>query len=293
MPDKQHPPQAATPEEGVSTYVTLEGMRFHSVSWGPPDAPVLLCLHGLRSYARTFQPLAAALSSEFRVIALDQRGRGKTDWDPHRDYHAVRYAKDIGAFLDALNLRAVHLLGHSMGGNNALLYSLENAQRLRSLILEDSGPGASRNSEGATRINHELSQTPTVFADWDSARRFWRSIRPNVTEEAIDSRVSNSMHQTPEGIGWVHDQAGITQCRLHPSQPDPDLWPCIKKISCPTLLLRGARSDYLARTTFEQMLDTNPLIEGVEIEGAGHYLHDDQPQRFNEAVADFLRRQPR
>jgi len=280
-------------ETGVSSYVTLSGLRFHSVTWGRHDAPAVLCLHGLRSYSRTFQPLAATLARDFRVIALDQRGRGETDWDPRREYYVAHYAKDIEAFVDAMGLDTLHLLGHSMGGINALVYSLANGHRLRSLILEDSGPGASRNSEGAKRINAELTSTPERFADWDAARRFWRSIRPDVTKEAIESRVSNSMRQTAEGVGWVHDQAGITQCRLHPTQADPDLWPCVQKIACPTLLLRGARSDYLSRETFEQMLEVNPRIEGLQIEGAGHYIHDDQPERFNSAVGAFLRKQPR
>lgn len=276
---------------GIAHFVQLDGLRFHYVAWGPQDAPAVVCLHGLRSYARTFEPLALALADRFRIVALDQRGRGLTDWDPERNYHARRYAQDIGDFVDALGLDTVHLLGHSMGGINALVYSLTQGHRLRSLILEDSGPGASRSSEGAARINAELARTPADFADWGEARRFWRAIRPNVTEAAIDSRVANSLHETGGRVTWRHDQAGITHCRLHPSQPDIDLWPCVQAIGCPTLLLRGADSDYLSRDTFARMQTANANIAGVEIAGAGHYVHDDKPVAFIAAVQSFLARQ--
>ncbi len=139
----------------------------------------------------------------------------------------------------------------------------------------------------------ELTNTPASFPDWASARAFWRSIRPNVTEEAIDSRVANSLREADGGVTWVHDQAGITQCRLEPTQADPDLWPCVHALPCPTLLVRGAKSDYLSHDTFEAMLAANPRITGVEIEGAAHYVHDDAPQAFNEAVRSFLLQQPR
>jgi pimeloyl-ACP methyl ester carboxylesterase len=273
--------------------VKLGALNFHYVSWGRADAPVLLCLHGLRSYARTFQPLAAVLEQDFHVIALDQRGRGRTDWDPSRNYYVDQYVQDLERFIDALGLDTVHLLGHSMGGINALVYSLANASRLRSLVLEDSGPGASRGSGGASRIDAELRNTPAAFPDWGSARAFWRSIRPNVTDEAIDSRVTNSLREGDGVVTWMHDQIGITQCRLQPTQTDPDLWPCVRALSCPTLLVRGAKSDYLSRETFEAMLASNEKITGVEVAEAAHYVHDDAPQAFNAAVRGFLLQQPR
>ncbi|MGJ7530612.1 alpha/beta fold hydrolase [Variovorax sp. GB1P17] len=281
-------PGDAAPHVASSHFVQLGELRFHYVAWGPQGAPVVLCLHGLRSYARTFAPLASVLADEFRVVALDQRGRGRTDWDPARNYHAARYAGDIAEFIDALGLDTVHLLGHSMGGINSLVYALTHGQRLRSLVLEDSGPGASRCSDGAHRINTELARTPASFPDWETARRFWRSIRPTITEAAIDSRVANSMREADGVVTWAHDQAGITHCRMHPTQPDPDLWPCVAAIACPTLLLRGAESDYLSRDTFAQMLAANDLITGLEVAGAGHYVHDDQPAAFAKAVHAFL-----
>lgn len=275
---------------GQDGFVELNGLRFHYVWWGDRRLPSLVCLHGLRSYGRTFAPLAATLADDYCVIALDQRGRGETAWDPARNYYTGQYVADLAAFVDHLQLRRFHLLGHSMGGINAMVYGGTHPGRLLSLILEDSGPGASTGSAGATRINAELARTPATFPDWAAARVFWRSIRPNVTNEAISSRMENSMRQTSAGIEWKHDQAGIAACRLKPdpARVTPDLWPYLEAIQCEGLVLRGGNSDYLSQETLAAMLNRNPRLSGGEISGAGHYIHDDQPIAFNRAVGEFL-----
>ena len=283
-------PTAPAPGNGRDGWLELNGLRFHYVSWGQPQSPALVCLHGLRSYARTFAPLAATLSRSFFVIALDQRGRGETDWDPDRNYYADQYVSDLATFVDRLGLARFHLLGHSMGGVNSILYAASHPGRLLSLILEDSGPGASQNSRGASRINAELANTPASFPDWESARAFWRSIRPNVTDAAIDSRVANSLKQGADRVEWRHDQAGIALCRLtgDPTRTMPDLWPLIPQITCPALVIRGAESDYLSTETLTAMQAANPRLRGIEVAGAGHYVHDDQPAAFHRAVISFL-----
>jgi pimeloyl-ACP methyl ester carboxylesterase len=278
-------------DQGRSHFVNLNGLRFHYLTWGAPSAPLLICLHGLRSYGRTFAGLAQTLADRFHVLALDQRGRGETDWDPGRNYFAADYAADLGALIDHMKAEKVHILGHSMGGINALTYALDHADRLASLILEDSGPeAADGNSEGIGRILNELRTTPLSFDDINMARAFWRSIRPNVTDEAIASRVANSMKEEDGRIVWRHDQAGIGECRLEQmrTRPNPDLWPAVKQIRCPILVLRGARSDYLDPARMRRMCEVNPCVTAQEITGAGHYVHDDNPVAFNAAVGRFL-----
>lgn len=275
---------------GEEGHLSQDGLRFHYVRWGAHDLPAVVCLHGLRSYARTFEPLAAALHGRAQVIALDQRGRGETDWDPARRYYTDRYVSDLQGLVDHLALERFHLLGHSMGGITSIVYAGQPSPRLLSVILEDSGPGASTGSAGATRINDELARTPVLFPNWTEARAFWRLIRPNVTEEAIESRVANSMREGPDGIRWIHDQAGIAACRLNPdpARVTPDLWPFVERIEVPGLVLRGGQSDYLSRDTLAAMLRRNPRLQGREIPGAGHYVHDDQPAAFHAAVVEFL-----
>lgn len=270
-------------------FTEVNGLRLHHLEWGPADGPVLVALHGLRSYAQTFEGVAAALGDRFRVIALDQRGRGLSDWDPQRRYDTLTYVDDLAAWADALGLARFHLLGHSMGGANAIVYAAREPARVASLIVEDNGPGASAGSAGAERIKRELANTPDAFADWDEAARFWRSIRPGVTEEAIASRVRHSLRADDTGrIVWRHDQAGIADARLRIAPTD--LWPHLLAVRCPILLLRGGDSDFVPEAVAAQMQSRCPSLERVDIAGAGHYVHDDQPQAFIAALQRFLQR---
>ncbi|MDF1747539.1 MAG: alpha/beta hydrolase [Alphaproteobacteria bacterium] len=276
---------------GEDHFVDIDGMRFHYVTWGDPSLPVLVCLHGLRGYARTFDLIAHRMQDRFHVVALDQRGRGDTDWDPDRNYYTDQYVSDLERFLDILNFQKVHLLGHSMGGANALMYAGRHPERVVSLILEDSGPGAANpGSAGVARIFEELKKTPMEFADWDEASVFWRKARPNVSDAAIASRVANSLKELQGKLVWKHDQAGIAACRISPAEGRgaPDLWPSVDAVQCPALILRGANSDYLKLETAKAVCERNKRFEMHEIAAAGHYVHDDNLADFLAVVDPFL-----
>lgn len=273
-------------------WVGSDGLRLHYVSWGRDDAPAVVMLHGLRSYARTWEPVADALADRYRVVALDQRGRGLSDWDPRRDYYAAAYVRDLDALVRALDLRRFVLAGHSMGGANAFVYAASNPDRLAGLVIEDMGPGASAGSQGAERIKRELQDTPDAFASWDDARAFWRHQRPNIAESALDSRVAHSLKEDAHGrIVWRHDAAGIAAARLA-ATPEQlvHLWPLVLNLHVPTLLLRGGASDFLSAEVAAEMAAANAGIERIDLPGATHYVHDDQPDAFNRALRAWLDR---
>lgn len=276
---------------GEDHFVDINGMKFHYVTWGDPSLPVLICLHGLRGYARTFDMIAHRMQDRFYVVALDQRGRGDTDWDPDRNYYTDQYVSDLEGFLDTLDFKRVHLLGHSMGGANALMYAGRHPERVASLILEDSGPGAANpGSAGVARIFEELKRTPMAFSDWDEAVAFWRKIRPNVSDAAIASRVANSLRESQGKLVWKHDQAGIAACRISPveGRGTPDLWPSVDAVQCPALILRGANSDYLKVETAKAVCERNKRFAMYEIASAGHYVHDDNLADFLTILEPFL-----
>lgn len=267
-----------------------DGLALRVLEWGPETAPPVVMLHGIRGYARTFAGLAAALLPRFRTIAYDQRGRGESDWDPARQYYTDSYVRDLEAVAGELRLERFDLLGHSMGGIASYVYAAAHPERVRRLIVEDAGPGASEDSSGATRIRQELLSAPGSFESWEAAAEFMRRLRPSVTEAARQDRLRNMLKRRADGTWtWQYDHAGIAQARL---DPDParvvDLWPHVAAIASPTLVLRGGRSDYLKRDTAEAMSARNPVIQWREVADAGHYIHDDQPEVVAELVSSFL-----
>lgn len=267
-----------------------DGLRLHYVEWGAPSAPAIVALHGLRSFAYTWEPVALPLADRFRIVALDQRGRGLSDWDPQQRYHASAYVRDLEALVDHLALDRFVLLGHSMGGANAFIYAARHADRVAGLVIEDMGPGASAASAGAERIRRELHGTPDEFASVDEAAAFWRQQRPHIPEDAVQARVRHSMKHASDGrLVWRHDAKGIAQARLG-ATPEQlvDLWPHVDAVKVPTLVLRGARSDFLSAQTAEAMARRNPLITCHEVPGASHYVHDDNLAGFETALHAFL-----
>ena len=270
--------------------VEVRGLKLHVIEWGDPQARPVVMLHGIRGYAETFAGVAAALQPGFRVVAFDQRGRGESDWDPTHDYYTDAYVGDLEDVVLALGIDRFELLGHSMGGINAIVYASRYPAKVQRLVIEDAGPGAFDTSDGATRIRKELATTPERFASWEDASDFMRALRPTVTEEARQQRLANMLKRLPDGaFTWRHDHAGIAATRL---APDParavNLAACTERIACDTLVIRGARSDYLQPSMVAHMQGLNPRIASVDIPDAGHYVHDDQPALFEQAVVAFL-----
>jgi len=271
--------------------LALSGLNFYVTEWGDGKSNPVVMLHGIRGYAETFAGLAAAVQPGIRVIAFDQRGRGRTDWDPDRNYYTDAYVADLEAVVDQLHLTRFDLLGHSMGGINAIVYAARHPQRVRRLVIEDAGPGAFDASAGAARIRKEFATTPQRFDSWDAASQFMRALRPTVTEDARQQRLRSMLKPRADGgYTWTYDHAGIAATRLN---PDParlvDLIPHVQAIACETLVIRGARSDYLQPDMVQHMCALNARITAVEIPHAGHYVHDDQPERFAKEVARFLK----
>lgn len=284
-------PEAVLADERTEA-VHVNGLRLLCRHWGDSRAPALVMLHGLRGYSGTWRALAGALAGEYHLIALDQRGRGESDWDPGQNYYTDAYLSDLAGVVDHLGLGRFALLGHSMGGTTAYVYAAQYPQRLTALLIEDIAPDSSAKGPGAQRIVAEMATLPESFASWADARRYWRAKRPTVGDEALEQRVAESMRMRADGVvTWRYDSQGIRQTRMH---PDPsrvvDLWPVVARITVPTLVIRGEKSDFCPLPTVQHMCAMNTHITSVSVPNASHYVHDDAPTPFTNHVREFLRR---
>jgi pimeloyl-ACP methyl ester carboxylesterase len=269
-------------------FTNRSGLRLHFLRWGASTGVPMVMLHGLRAYAQTWESLVQSLGEDYCVYALDQRGRGLSDWAKPDTYHTQSYVEDLEDLIAYLGLQRFVLLGHSLGGANALEYARQHPGRLLGLIIEDIGPGSSSQGDGAARIRREMGQTPLRFESWEAARAFWQASRPGLSEHGLASRLTHSMQEREGAITWRHDQQGIAEARL--SIEPTDLWPAVRALDCPSLFIRGARSDFLPPATLQAMSASNPHVQTVEVADASHYVHDDQGAIFNGLVADFLDR---
>ena len=267
-------------------FTNRSGLQLHFLRWGEPSGVPLVLLHGLRAYAQTWESLVQSLGPGYCIYALDQRGRGLSDWASPDTYHTQSYVEDLEDWVAHLGLTRFVLLGHSLGGANALEYARQHPGRLLGLMIEDIGPGSSSQGDGAARIRREMSQTPLQFENWDLARAFWQASRPGLSEQGLTSRLAHSMKESGDGVTWRHDQQGIATARL--TIEPTDLWPAVHALDCPSLFIRGGRSDFLPAQTLQAMSACNPNIRTVEVADASHYVHDDQSEVFNALVSRFL-----
>jgi pimeloyl-ACP methyl ester carboxylesterase len=192
--------------------------------------------------------------------------------------------------VDELHLKRFALLGHSMGGTTAYAYADRHPERLTALIIEDIAPGSSARGAGAQRIVAEMASLPESFLSWADARRYWRTHRPLITETALEQRLAESLRQAESGrIEWRYDARGISKARIAPDATRIiDLWPIVKRLRVPTLILHGENSDFCPAATVAEMRRGNGVIESIAIANASHYVHDDAPELFARHVREFL-----
>jgi len=280
----------ATQTAGTDRFVSVNGLRLHYLEWGTASATPIVMLHGLRGSAHTWDLVAEPLSDRFHLFALDQRGRGDSEWSPDAHYTRDDYVSDAEQFVGQLGLEHFILVGHSMGGANTLAYAARHPEQIRAVVVEDMGPATSPPAPGGARIGREIEGTPATFDGWREAEAFIRQQRAGSSEEGIRTAIQNSLKEIAGGkVTWKYDLAGIREARRVASgQPPADLWPFVRALECPTLVLRGGRSDILAAETAEAMQAANPRIRWVEIADASHFVHDDNLADYNRELQRFL-----
>ena len=278
--------------EASCTIADLQGpLTLGYVAWGDPAASrTVLCIHGLTRNARDFDYLAAALAADAQVIAVDVVGRGRSAWlaDPQR-YMAPTYIGHIAAFLVALGLGEVDLVGTSMGGiigmGLAALFDPARPSPIRRLVLNDIGGFGPK--AALEPIAAYLGAPPQVFPDFAALERHLRYIHQGfgpLTDEQWAHLARHSARAVAGGYAMHYDPA-IAAPFVGSTAEDLVLWPFYDTIACPTLVLRGADSILLPADVALDMTRRGPKAELLTFPGVGH-----APALMAEEQIDHIRR---
>ena len=276
-----------TTVQPTDVMITANGMNFHYLDWGNEGSPVMLLLHGLRGHGHSWDDVAARFCGDYHILALDQRGRGETDWAPRGDYSTDAFVADIEEFCYTLGIEKFTLIGHSMGGRNSMAFGGRNPDMLEKLVIVDIGPEI--NPVGSARITRELVEVPEEFDSFEDAFQYVMAQSSFISEPVMRRRLTYQTRELPNGkIGWRYDPEIREQRRNGTGAPPPDLWEPLSRITCPTLIIRGSETDTISLEVAERMAET--LAEGklVHVENAAHMVFEDNPEGFNAALADFL-----
>jgi len=266
----------------TSGTVDIGGLALRYLDWGG-DGPPLVMLHGLSGHARTWDHTAAAVRDRYRVLALDQRGHGDSEWASR--YGFALMADDLLGFLDALDLGEVTLVGLSMGGIVSFLFAAGHPERVSRLLVLDIGPEIA--SAGARQVAAALAAND-VFESEDEAFAQARAANPRPTDGALRHRVANNLRPLPDGkLTFKYDKA-LRRLGAIQDQTSDELWAAWRAVSCPVLLVRGNDSDVLAAETAQRMLAENANASLAVVPDCGHSITLDNPQGLVAVASPWL-----
>ena len=226
------------------------------------------------------------MSKQYRVLALDHRGHGATEWAPADQYGTMEMVADLDAFVSALRLERFVLLGLSMGGMVAIAYAGARPVQLARLVIVDIAPEIA--AEGIQNIQQSVARSD-VFDTVEDAFRRARADNPVPPEGHHYDRVRASLMRTDEGK-WTYryDRAlrdpGSQRLRLTVDEG----WDAVASFNVPTLLIRGEHSPLLSRDVADKFVSIAKNSQLVEVPGSGHPVPLDKPEGFLDAVQTFL-----
>lgn len=273
---------------------TVGGFRLHYLEWGRNDAPPIIMLHGLSGFAHDWDEFAPMLEDRYRLIGLDQRGFGESDPAKDGAYALGDFAADLKGFAASIGLGSFSLLGHSLGGRIAILFTAENPRLVERLILVDSAPAM--NPAGGRRVQERIASALDAYPSMEQALAAFQPLFPKLSQERLRQRLTHYLEPHPGG-GLAIKRDPIFRERARKALagqagPQEDLWPLLGKLTCPLLILRGEKSDMVTPELVHRMVQENRGIQVVEVTDAGHNIPAEQPHAMAQAVRTFLGAKP-
>lgn len=272
------------------TLTSHDGIALAADAWGDPgNAPVLL-LHGGGQTRFAWGETAERLAADgWYAVSMDQRGHGESAWAPDKNYSVDAFVDDVKAVAEQLGGMPV-LVGASLGGIAALIAEGESHPALAAaLVLVDIAPRIE--ASGALRIIQFMQNKPEGFASLDEAADAVASYLPHRRRPSDLSGLAKNLRRTPDGrLRWHWDPAFLEPGHgPRPGQDTDRMRKAARKLSVPTLLVRGRLSDLLSEEGARDFLALVPHARFADVTDAGHMVAGDRNDRFTAAVLEFLR----
>lgn len=273
---------------------------------GPDDGPVVMLLHGGGQNRLAWKGSGAALAGRgYRVVALDARGHGDSDWDPAADYEMETMAADLLAVIDQVGGGRPAVVGASLGGITALeAHALAGHRDIFSaVVLVDIAPKVE--NAGSRRIVSFMMANPNGFATLDEAAAAIAEYNPHRPPPANTAGLAKVLRQGEDGRWRWHWDPNFIAERAKLMLSDPPAWEAERQVRAdrlhasagslraPLLLIRGLLSDLVSDETVAALRAAAPRAEYVDVRGAGHMVAGDDNDAFTTAVTGFLDRHVR
>lgn len=266
------------------------GVRLHYLDYGGEDTggvarPTLLCIHGSAANAHWFDFVATDLRADFRVLSLDQRGHGDSEWAADADYTYARYALDLAAVVAALGIDDIVLVGHSMGGMVALAYAATAPWRVGKLVVVD------------TTMKLSAERVSMLRGIGDRPGRSYASRAAYVENYRLRPAGANEVpgtvrHMAETGCRQFDDGQWRNKFdrKVYASRVGIEGLPYWEQINIPSLYIKGELSDRMNPQIAADMYARCPQLQFGEIPAANHHVTLDNSSGFNAVLRQFLDR---
>ncbi len=263
----------------------LEGSpRLHYLEWNPNAEQTIVLLHGNSANAWWWDPVAGAASTKFRLLALDQRGHGDSEWVRPPSYSPLDYARDLARFVEHVSAgrQKPVVVGHSMGGLNVLAFALQSPEAARGVLAIDIAITSSR---GRDRYLRRLKALPLVtYPDLDTAKARFRLMpdEGGIAIGILHEIAEKSLARTEEGR-WTlkFDRESFL------GGDGLAVLDTIKEIRIPMMLVRAERSRIMTVEGLESARVANPQLRAITIPDAHHHVLLEKPEEVARAIETF------
>lgn len=267
-------------------YVGINGLWLHYLDWGDKDKQPMLLLHGFMGHAHVWDDFASHFMDKYHIIALDQRGHGKSQQSVEGYYSLENHFADLAEFVEKIGLDDLILMGHSMGGRNALFYTALRPERISRLIVVDARFGS--NPRTAQALKQLVRRLPIQVKSLDEAERRIREVYPKLSHEITQSIVKHGYVKSHNSSFVPRYDMEMSMYSERSAYGAEDLRPYLENVHCPVLLVRGETSDIVSKGDAQEMCEKIPNAEWIEIPDSSHLPVQENPEAFTEAVCRFL-----
>lgn len=243
--------------------------------------PVVVFLHGITSNAAVWDPIMIALSSEFRCIAVDQRGHGLSD-KPDSGYAAQDLARDVLALVKTLNAGPAVIVGHSLGARNAVVAATIDPALVKSVVAVDFTPFIETDVLDA--LESRVNGGDRLFKSREEIEAYLKDRYPKMPAGAIRRRAMTAFREVEGGLRPLAYPKAMA---LTAQGLREDLEPAFKQIGCPTLVVRGAESKLVSEAALEKTRELRPDLPVLVVENTDHYVTEEAPEVSIKAIREF------
>ncbi len=252
-------------------------VNLHTIEYGEQSNQTLLILHGLFGSSTNWRSIARELSSEYFVITVDLRNHGQSPWNDSMQYPEI--ASDVAWLIEQRGLHRPAMLGHSMGGKAAMTLVQAGMSDISKLIVADIAPLPYQHSH--TEFIDAMSSVD--FNKVKTRNDVENQLKTDIPEPMIRQFLMQNLIRIDSGFNWRINLEAISENMGFILGYDQE------QISeTETLFIGGGNSNYIVPAVHPEINRLFPSSKFETIEGAGHWLHAEQPDRFIQLVKDFL-----